>query len=209
MRDNQELKAAGKARFLANYWNYVIAALLVGIVRYILIGGQASEIWGEGSRLGGAFSLLWLIVAGPLEVGVVGYFLGVRRGYAPELGTVFSGFRENVGNRIGAGILVTLFSVLWSILFLIPGIVKGLSYSMTFYIMLEEPDIGAMEAIRRSQELMQGRKGKLFGLYLSFLGWVILAGLTGGILGLFYVTPWIRAAVTEFYEDAKLQQYQA
>ena len=89
-----------------------------------------------------------------------------------------------------------LFTALWSMLFVIPGIIKGLSYSLTPYILAKYPEVPAKDALKLSMRFMNGRKGELFVLGLSFIGWCILAGLTFGILGIFYVIPYMSITVT-------------
>mgnify|MGYP001127432324 CR=1 FL=1 len=86
----------------------------------------------------------------------------------------FGGF-SNFSNNMVAGILVPIFTFLWSLLFFIPGIVKSFSYAMTFYILNDHPEYSATQAITESRKMMHGHKGELFVLYLSFLGWDLLS----------------------------------
>lgn len=95
-----------------------------------------------------------------------------------------------------------LFTFLWSLLLVVPGIIKGFGYSMAMYILAEEPEIGAREALRRSQEIMDGHKLELFGLHLSFIGWHLLGIITCGIAYI-WVEPYIDATVTNFYNSIK------
>jgi uncharacterized membrane protein len=87
-------------------------------------------------------------------------------------------------------------------LFIIPGIVKSYSSAMSYYIMCDNPEMGANEAITRSREMMNGHKWQLFCLHFSFIGWILLSMLTCGLL-LFMVTPYMNAATAEFYEKLK------
>jgi uncharacterized membrane protein len=87
---------------------------------------------------------------------------------------------------------------LWSLLFIIPGIIAALNYSMSLFIMAQNPEIGIVEAIELSKKMMKGNKGKLFVLYLSFIGWFLLSGLTFGILML-YVYPYTMTTVAIFF----------
>jgi len=96
--------------------------------------------------------------------------------------------------------LRNLFTALWTLLFVIPGIVKSFSYAMTPFIMAENPNLTAKEAIKISMERMDGHKGELFCLSLSFFGWSLLATLTAGI-GYFFLNPYINAAYAAFYRD--------
>ena len=92
---------------------------------------------------------------------------------------------------------------LWTCLFIIPGIVMGYAYSMTFYIMKDHPEYSALEAIRASKEMMKGYKMKLFLLQLSFIGWEIVAVLFCCGIGLLWVEPYKQAAIAELYEHIK------
>ena len=95
-----------------------------------------------------------------------------------------------------------IFIALWSLLLIIPGIVKSLSYAMTPYILEENPELSANEAIDRSRAMMRGHKYDLLWLYLSFIGWFLLSFLTLGI-GLLWLIPYVETAQAAFYEDVK------
>ena len=97
-------------------------------------------------------------------------------------------------------LLRNIFTALWTLLFIIPGIVKSFAYAMTPFIMAENPDMSAKEAIKLSQEKMMGHKGELFWLGLTFFGWSLLASLTGGI-GYIFLNPYMNAAYAAFYRD--------
>ena len=143
-----------------------------------------------------------LILTGPLTIGLVSAFLSLVRSGQTKPETLFEGFTENFVDRMLLGILQPLFIALWSLLFVIPGIVKSYSYAMAPYIMRDNPGISATEAITRSRQMMRGNKWRLFCLHLSFIGWVLLSVLTFGILTIF-VAPYMQLAVTEFYESIK------
>ena len=112
----------------------------------------------------------------------------------------FSGYLKNVG----AMLLVYLFAALWALLLIIPGIIKGLAYSMTPFIIKEYPELSANQAIDLSIKMMKGHKFDLFYLYLSFLGWIILSMLTLGI-GLLWVIPYMQTTVAAFYQEVKAE----
>ena len=94
---------------------------------------------------------------------------------------------------------------LWSLLFVIPGIIATYSYSMSFYILRDNPDMDANAARKASIEMMKGNKWKLFCLELSFIGWMLLSMLTFGIL-LLWVGPYMETAKAAFYEELKAKQ---
>lgn len=99
-------------------------------------------------------------------------------------------------------LLQTIYITLWSMLFVIPGIIKGLAYSMSYYILAENPGMTGNEAITKSKELMNGHKMDFFMLALSFTGWILLLIVTCGIAS-FYVVPYMNMAVTNFYLEIK------
>ena len=99
--------------------------------------------------------------------------------------------------------LTDLFVALWCILFIIPGLVKAYAYRLVPYIMADDPDIDAMDAIKKSQKMMKGHKWNAFVLDLSFLGWYFLGTLTAGLLWVFYVEPYEEQTDAELYEVLK------
>lgn len=100
---------------------------------------------------------------------------------------------------MAAKFLASLFAALWSLLLVIPGIIKQFEYLMVSYILADNPDMPAMDALRKSKQMMKGHKWNAFVLSLSFLGWGILSLLTGGILDIFYVRPYMEATYAELY----------
>lgn len=142
-----------------------------------------------------------LILAGPIGVGLALVQLSVLRGEKAEFGDMFKGF-NNFGTTCGAGVLVSLFTFLWSLLFWIPGIVKAYSYSMTFYILADHPEMKATDAITASRMMMKGRKWDLFVLDLSFFWWILLVSVSCGI-AIIYVEPYMELSHASFYEAIK------
>lgn len=111
------------------------------------------------------------------------------------------GYIKNDYKRcLKTALLANVYTFLWSMLFIIPGIIKGYSYAMTFFIAKDNPNLSAEEAIQASMKLMDGNKMKLFLLDLSFIGWIILSIITFG-LGFLFVTPYMNNARAAFYED--------
>lgn len=149
--------------------------------------------------LGLAGFLLSILVFNPLIVGCYRFFLQNSRGRA-ELNELGAGFKGDWGNVVLTMFLKNLFIVLWSLLFIIPGVVKSYSYRLAPYILKEHPELSGTEAITLSRKMMNGHKAAAFWLDLSFLGWIILSGLTLGILHIFYVGPYIQASDAELYE---------
>ncbi|MBQ1256842.1 MAG: DUF975 family protein [Clostridia bacterium] len=122
-------------------------------------------------------------------------------GKQPEVGTLFQYF-PFWKNAVLTMFLKSLYMLLWFLLFLFPGIIAAYSYAMTGYILAENPNLPAREAIRKSKAMMQGNRTRLFCLHFSFIGWSILSSLTFGI-GNLWLTPYRKAAEAAFYLDLK------
>ena len=118
-----------------------------------------------------------------------------------DIDRLFAGYRQ-FGRIFVAYLLIFVYTFLWTLLFIIPGIVKSYSYAMTPYILADHPELSGEQAISRSMAMMQGNKLRLFLLHLSFIGWAILATLTCGI-GFLWLYPYIYASMAVFYEDVK------
>ena len=115
--------------------------------------------------------------------------------------TVRLAFSDYVRNAVSI-LLVYLYTILWTLLFIVPGIIKGLAYSLTPFIVKDNPQLSPNEAINLSMKMMKGHKFDLFYLYLSFIGWIFLAILTLGI-GLLWVIPYMQTSMAAFYLDVK------
>lgn len=166
---------------------YLIFMLLVNISSYIIVGS--------------------LLFSGVLTIGMNIILLQISREGASGFERMFDGFRKGLGNNIVASILVQVYTFLWSLLFVIPGIVKSYSYSMTYFILADNPDMTPTEAINESRKMMDGNKWRLFCLDFSFIGWYLLSILTFGVL-LLWIAPYNMMAHAEFYESIKPQPVQ-
>ena len=144
-----------------------------------------------------------ILVTPPLSVGICMVYLGLTEGKKAEVGTMFQGFQV-FGKSIWLTILVAVFTFLWTLLFYIPGIIKSYSYSMAFYVLADNPEMTAREALRESKEIMHGHKWELFVLHLSFILWHILGVFTLGFAYI-YVGPYMSATVANFYQKIKRQ----
>ena len=118
------------------------------------------------------------------------------------LGNTFHLSFSNYWHKVLGMLLMVILTALWSLLLVIPGIIKSFSYAMTRYILEENPELSAREAIHRSRMMMRGHKFDLFWLYLSFIGWLILSFFTFGI-GLLWLVPYMETAQAAFYEEVK------
>ncbi|TFG73978.1 MAG: DUF975 family protein [Chrysiogenales bacterium] len=140
-----------------------------------------------------------LIITGPLQLGAVIFFITFTRRGNPDLGMLFAGFKQ-FGRALGTYLLMGLFILLWTLLLIIPGIIATYAYSQALYILADNPDVGPMEALRRSKEMMRGHKWKLFCLYCRFIGWNLLCILTLGI-GFLWLSPYMNTSAAAFYND--------
>ena len=144
-----------------------------------------------------------IVLSGALLVGLSICQLNLLRNGDWKLGDLFT--RMNSGNfsgTIGLYVRTAIRTFLWALLGIIPGIIASLRYAMAPYIMADNPEMTGKDAIEASKEMMKGKKGKLFCLQLSYIGWILLCCLTCGILFL-WVQPRMQVAVAAFYEDAK------
>lgn len=145
------------------------------------------------------FTLLNIFLLNPILVGCDNFFLSNRNDSKTTLGALKRGFSPKYGNVIKTIFLTELFICLWTLLLIIPGIIKTYQYRLVPYILTEDPTINSKEARNRSKELMMGHKWRSFVLDISFILWYLLGGLTLGILNIFYVNPYINATDTELY----------
>lgn len=148
--------------------------------------------------------ILRIFVLNPLEMGGRRFFIVDRaeNGRA-STGELVSGFSVQYMNVVKTMFLRDLYVFLWSLLFVIPGLVKSYSYRMVPYILAESPDMDTREAFRLSREMMDGSKWRVFVYDLSFIGWYLLDAMTFGILGLFFVDPYKSTADAELYAQIR------
>jgi len=145
-----------------------------------------------------------LFIGGAVEVGQKRYFTALHRGENPTFSTLFSGM-----NKIGSAFVMVFLRNLavgaGMILCIVPGVILNYMFAMASYIMADNPEIGPIEALKASASMMKGHKVRLFCLYLSFIGWNILAAFTCGI-GYLWLSPYMQAAEAAFYLEISGQQ---
>lgn len=188
-----EIKAEARAMLgsgiFADGW---LMALLVCLIAQVICAAAGTIVPGIGA----------VLVMGPIYCGLSGVFLNRRRtARSIKVGDMFGGFND-FGQTFLLGLLVSLFTALWSLLFVVPGIVKFYSYSQAYNIKADHPDYDWRACINASKEMMRGHKAELFVLDLSFLGWYILGALCLGF-GTLWVYPYHFAARTVFYDKLK------
>ena len=148
-------------------------------------------------------SVIAFLIAGPLAYGVSTIFLNVvRNGEDINFGNLFKGFTNHFIQTFLLSLIQSLFIALWSLLFVIPGIVKSYAYSMSFFIKADNPDYDWKQCLDESIRITKGHKMELFMLDLSFIGWYIVGALCFGI-GTLWVTPYHSTSKALYYEQLK------
>ena len=213
MQLNSELRAQARERLEGKWGTFVLMTFLFYVIQALLqIPGSVGDLFkvlspenALTSESLSTLSVMLSLLALPLSWGLTVSLLRNHREESVDLENLFDGFRGGRYTRVFCALfLVNLFTFLWTLLLIIPGIIKAFSYSLTPYIIMDEPELTAKQAISRSCEIMQGRRWKLFCLYFSFIGWGILCLLTFGI-GFLWLAPYINASIAAFYEDARAE----
>jgi uncharacterized membrane protein len=197
--DFAEFKIKAKEKLNGNWPTLIIITLIVFIVTGM--GSENVKDLPSGvsvSYRGNIGSLISLILSGPIALGVANFYLRLVEKSEVRIERFFDGFK-NFLNAFILHVVTTLFIVLWTLLFIIPGIIAAIRYSMAFLIMSENPDTTPMEAINKSKILMAGHKMEYFSFLISFIGWVLVGLITFG-LGFFYLYPYFNASKIYFYK---------
>ena len=188
LKQNSELRAEARVALTDKWVMGAVTTLVFGVV-----SGAASYIPVVGS----------ILVALPMMYGYAIVMLSVMRGGEMNIGGLFDGFND-FGRIVGTKLLQAIYTFLWTLLLVIPGIIKNYSYAMTDFILKDQPELANNAAIEKSMAMMDGNKMKLFLLDLSFIGWAILCLFTFGI-GFLFLQPYVQSAHAAFYEDLKAQ----
>lgn len=189
----------------ARWWKMTLATIAI----YLISGGFSIYVNiatvtnrdDPSTTVGYSSSIITLLLI-PFTIAASGYYLNHIRGFNPEWKSLYKEGIDNYGSYLVTGVLVNVFTFLWSLLFVVPGIIKSLAYSQANYVIHDNPRLKGKEAIEISKRMTNGFKGDLFSMYLSFIGWYILVGLTGGILSI-YVTPYVETTAAMYYENLK------
>ena len=208
MKTNQDYKNAALAALKGN-WAPVIVATIIYFVITIIVS-LMSELYDpetSAAAVAGVAILGWLVLSlfASIPLGV-GYYNSLKlllvEGDNQITGNMFKIGYGNLLRNVGGMLLVGVFTFLWTLLLIIPGIIKSLAYSMTPFILKDYPELSANQAINLSMKMMEGRKFDLFYLYLSFIGWGILALFTLGI-GYLWLMPYMYTSTAAFYQNVK------
>ena len=175
-----------------------LCAVLVVLIQAVVVSVGSGEWW-----LGLAITLL---IGGPLNYSVAKMFLKQSADGKPmNLRDLLAGFTDDFSGSFLLNLMQTIFTILWSLLLVVPGVIKALSWSMSFYVRVEHPEYGWKECMNASAALTNGHKGELFVLYLSFIGWYIVGTLCLGV-GDLWVQAYMQATMAQCYNWLKTQQ---
>lgn len=201
MSTRSEYRARARAALGDNIFSTSwLLTLVVVLISNAIISGLTATRFG---------SPIALILYGPICVGVCTFLLHTVRNtdQKNKLDPVLDGFTKDFAGSLLVGLVTQILILLWTLLFIIPGIIKALAYSMVYYIKVDHPEYDFRKCQQESHRLMQGHKMELFLLWLSFLGWYIVGALCLGI-GVLWVDAYRQAATTAFYEDLILADAQ-
>ena len=229
MSNSKELRSRAWESLKGKYWMAFAVILVTGLIgsigsAFVSFGQQLGEVLGmvEPAELDSTMAIGALVLSGvviisaiigglysifvtdALTVGTCNYFIK-NTDSKPSFNDIFSGFKVKYGRNIGTLLLVGIKLVLWTLLFIIPGIIKSYEYSIIPYILADDPEISSKDAFKKAKQMMKGNKWRLFKLEFSFIGWFVLCVLTLGI-GTFFLIPYISAANAEFYVELKNKQ---
>ncbi|WP_288361143.1 DUF975 family protein [uncultured Bacteroides sp.] len=192
LKENSQLRAEARQALQGKWPMAAVAALI-----YSIVAGGLSAI----PFIGGLCSLF---IGLPVAYGIAIVMFGVFKGKDVDFGVLFEGFQD-YSRIFVTKLLQGIYTALWSLLLVVPGVIKYYSYAMTDYILKEEPEMKNNAAIEKSMAMMENNKMKLFLLDLSFIGWALLAIVTFGI-GFLFLQPYMQVSRAAFYEDLKAQQ---
>ncbi|WP_195663562.1 DUF975 family protein [Bacteroides congonensis] len=192
LKENSQLRAEARQALQGKWPMSAVAALI-----YSIVAGGLSAI----PFIGGLCSLF---IGLPVAYGIAIVMFGVFKGKDVDFGVLFEGFQD-YSRIFVTKLLQGIYTALWSLLLVVPGVIKYYSYAMTDYILKEEPEMKNNAAIEKSMAMMENNKMKLFLLDLSFIGWALLAIVTFGI-GFLFLQPYMQVSRAAFYEDLKAQQ---
>lgn len=200
MKSRQEIKAIAKNAMKAQRSTSILTVLIVSLI--IAAGSIFNYV------PGGVFGA-WMVLATVffidfvLTVHSAGIFTKVFNGENTSANELFSNFKVNYLRKVGGMAWMTLFIYLWMMLLIVPGIIKAISYSMTPYILANNPNVTARQALKLSMRMTNGHKMDLFVMGLSFIGWLILSALTCGILYVAYVGPYMETTYAGYYVELR------
>ena len=226
MLKSKELRAKAWNSLKGKYWMAFVVTLVMGVLTSFgssMISSSQNIMNAVGmvdpEQMDSTMAIGALVVSGiSLVICLIGMAISVFVGNAAEVGLAnyyikntdskpafadaFYGFKVKYGRNIGTLLLMGIKIALWSLLLVIPGIIKTYEYAMIPYILADDAEISSKEAFKKSKAMMNGNKWRLFKLNFSFIGWILLAIVTCGV-GTFFLVPYVAAANAEFYVELK------
>ncbi len=191
----KSFREAGWAQ-LGGKWGLAVTLTIVYVLIAICATAMESAFWES--------SLISTLLLVPMQYAYSIVFLDdLRSGKKLEVASLFEGYSDYL-RIVGTYLLVGIYVFLWSLLLIIPGIIKGLGYSQTVYVLKDNPELSFNSAIKRSCEMMKGHRWEYFCLYFSFIGWILLEIITLGIASL-WVNPYMNATFANYYEKLKAE----
>lgn len=230
MWSRAELKSRGKKAFRANYWQSVAVAFVMGLFMSgttssitTRVQDTSSEMSVEASSmspeqaaflgaviLGVVFTVgtiamvLHALLANPIEVGGKRFFQRNANDPTAQFSTLFEGFQD-YGRVLVTMLVRDVFVLLWSLLLVVPGVMKAYSYRLVPYLVKDRPELSPMEVLAESEALMRGNRWQAFVLDLSFIGWIILGVVTLNLGNIFWTNPYMNATDAELYRTLTQQ----
>lgn len=192
---NRELMSDARHGLQGNWGLVIGVTVVVGAINLAL------SLLANIPFVGLVFSLGSLLITGALNLGLAIFWISMSRTGTGSMGQAFSGF-ERFGTAFLANLLIGIFVLLWMLLLIVPGIIAVYRYSQVWYVLADNPQMDAMDALRCSKQIMRGNKWKLFCLQWRFFGWGLLCLLTCGI-GFLWLGPYMSMSAAKFYEDLK------
>ena len=217
----KELKSLAKSQIKNDFAMIFLFYIIFGAISALVNGMQQVSIFNLGAittkgnsiylttptvisfcGIGGLSLLLTLFFCSPIIYSLSHAYLGLIEGKKVKFSMFAIGYTDAWGKSILLSFLIWIFTLLWSLLFVIPGIIKSYSYRMAFFILADNPELSASEALQKSKEMMKGHKLDLFILDISFIWWSLLVAITFGV-ALIYVAPYVGATRANFYRSLK------
>jgi uncharacterized membrane protein len=195
-----EIKSKAKSMIEGNLWvilkPIVIADIIIFVTNYYL-----SFLFDADSLAHIFITYILSLLEASINYGIIKYMIKFVRNENPSIGDLLAA-KDNLLTVILVALLVSLFTILWSFLFIIPGIIAAISYVMVFYILVDNEKMQALEVVEASKKMMYGYKFDYFVFCLSFLGWIILIPITLGLI-LIWLVPYMSIAQVLYYENLK------
>lgn len=205
MKIYSEIRQSAYNALTANWKPAVLAALIFFGISLLNQGINSTGGFCGISSLTFISVIVQFCVIVPLTYAICVAMLGFYNGYTDAVKNMFDVFKGKYARCMAVSWLTALFTFLWALLFIIPGIIKSYAYAMTPFIAAENPEMGANDCIDASQKMMYGHKWELFVLDLTFIGWWLLCAITFGI-ALLFVYPYMELAHVEFYKELQAEE---